>query len=69
MKGKKSNDNRKTNAKSLWLWIISDEWLMSSLGNGNTDCNTVLLIRSNTVGSCKVIDIHDDNDNDDSDMK
>ena len=42
---------------------------MSSLGNGNTDCNTVLLIRSNTVGSRKVIDIHDDNDNDDNDMK
>ena len=42
---------------------------MSSLGNGNTDCNTViLLISNNTVVSRKVIDIHDDNDNDDNDI-
>ena len=39
---------------------------MSSLGNGNTDCNTVILLISNyTVVSRKVIEFHDDNDNDD----
>ena len=42
---------------------------MSSLGSGNTDCSTVILLISNhTVVSRKVIYLHDDNDNYDNDI-